>query len=303
MTRTVEDMTSFGSSVNHACAVAASDEHLWELSAAYIAAGIEAGEQVSYFDDGTSDKVLERLLDDGVGLDAPMSRGQFVVVPAEFTRAALMSPLDELEALLDEQIGAALAGGYAGLRVTGQLNHGLQRTNGVSMPDYDDLIDVAVRDKPALALCLYDRTHYPDDVIEMMRATHAVEIESSTIYDDTLLRITATGPGCARIAGEVDHSNRPQVRKLLEDELDKALRSPSAPVDIRLDLSSLRFIDVSGAVGLVHAAEEFPSSHRLVLHGVRPRIGRVLDRCGAPFAAQLVITPHPDLPIPRVAPP
>lgn len=114
------------------------------------------------------------------------------------------------------------------------------------------------------------------------------------IYDDTLLRITSTGPGGARLAGEVDHSNRERIRRLLATTLDHALRSHSGPTDITLDLSSLRFLDVAGAVSLVHAAEEFPSSHRLVLTGVRPRVARVLDRCGAPFAAQLELHSRPD---------
>ena len=76
--------------------------------------------------------------------------------------------------------------------------------------------------------------------------------------------------------------------------LDQALRSHSAPTDIKLDVSSLRFLDVAGAVSVVHAAEEFPSTHRLRLTGVRPRVLRLLDRCGAPFAAQLVVEAHPE---------
>lgn len=300
MARTVEDMASFGASVRHGCAVAVSDEHLWELSSTFITDGIKAGEQVNYFDDGTSDHVLERLLDDGIDLDGPIGSGQFVVVPKEFTRAALLSPLDQLSGILSQTIGTALESGYSGVRMTGQLNHGLTRTNGVTMRDYDELLETALTGQPARALCLYDRAHYPDDVIEHMRTVHRVEIESTTIYDDNLLRITGTGPGSARLAGEVDHSNRPQVRKLLLAELDKALRSPSAVREIRLDVSSLRFVDVAGAVGLVHAAEEFPSSHRLVLDGVRPRVARVLDRCGAPFAAQLVTIPHPERPVPTL---
>jgi len=158
-----------------------------------------------------------------------------------------------------------------------------------------------VAGRPARVLCLYDRAHYPDDVIEDMRRGHRVEIETTTVYDDNLLRITSTGIGSARLAGEVDHSNRPQVRKLLLAELDRALRSPTGPHEIRLDVSSLRFIDVAGAVGLVHAAEEFPSSHKLVLDGVRPLVARVLDRCGAPFASQLMTIPRPDRPIPSTA--
>lgn len=300
MTRSVEDMSSFGSTVRHACAVAVSDEHLWELSSSFISAGIAAGEQVNYFDDGASEHVLERLLDDGADLDRMLGTGQLVVVPDDFTRAALLSPLDQIAGIVEQTVDTALGKGFSGVRMTGQLNYGLSRHNGISLQEYDEALDKALDDRPAKALCLYDRAHYPDDVIEHMRAVHRVEIESATIYDDNLLRITSTGPGCARLAGEVDHSNRPQVRKLLLGELDRALRSPASPHEIRLDVSSLRFTDVAGAVAVVHAAEEFPSSHKLVLEGVRPRVARVLDRCGAPFAGQLIAIARPDREIPRV---
>ncbi|WP_281689223.1 MEDS domain-containing protein [Pseudonocardia thermophila] len=292
-------MASFDSTVRHACAVAVSDEHLWELSSAFLSAGLAAGDQVKYFDDGTSDRVLERMFDDGVDIDASLASGQLEVVPPEATRAAILTPIDVMRGLVDELIEDALAEGYSGVRWTGQLSHALNRPAG--MLDYELMLDAAVAGRPARVLCLYDRAHYPDDVIEDMRRGHRVEIETTTVYDDNLLRITSTGIGSARLAGEVDHSNRPQVRKLLLAELDRALRSPTGPHEIRLDVSSLRFIDVAGAVGLVHAAEEFPSSHKLVLDGVRPRVARVLDRCGAPFASQLMTIPRPDRPIPSTA--
>ena len=40
--------------------------------------------------------------------------------------------------------------------------------------------------------------------------------------------------------------------------LDDALRTDSAPAALDLDLSSLRFLDIAGAVGLVHAARSSP---------------------------------------------
>lgn len=59
-----------------------------------------------------------------------------------------------------------------------------------------------------------------------------------------------------------------------------------------LDLTSLRFCDVATAVSVVHAAEELPSSHRLVLTGIRRRLTRVLERCGATAATQLEVRPR-----------
>ncbi|HXV93402.1 MAG TPA: STAS domain-containing protein, partial [Pseudonocardia sp.] len=165
---------------------------------------------------------------------------------------------------------------------------------GVALWEYDLAFDAAMRERPeARTLCFYDQRHYPADAIQEMRALHRHELSAPAVYDDGLLRITRTGRCRARLAGEIDHSNRPLIATLLEATLDEALRGHDTPDEIELNLASLRFLDVAGAVALVHAAESFPSSHRLVLTGVRPRVQRVLDRCGAPFAAQLAVQPHP----------
>jgi anti-anti-sigma factor len=281
MTTTVEDCRS----VDHAIAVPVSDEQLWQISAEFLAHGLTRGEQVIYFDDGTSKQVLERLADDGVSVAGPLREGRFTIISSD---AGRQSSPDEAARTVRGIIDDALAAGYPAVRITGRLDFAL-RHGGLSVVDYDRFLDKVVRDRPAHVLCLYDRARFPDDVVEAIRGAHRTEVVSPAIYDDGLLRITALGTGAARVAGEVDHSNRPRIRSLLEAALDRALRLPDAPADITLDLASLRFLDVAGAIGLVHAAEEFPSAHRLVLTGVRPRVQRVLDRCGAPFAPQLVV--------------
>jgi anti-anti-sigma factor len=287
-TTTVDDRSAV-----HACAVPGSDEQLWEMTAAFVAAGLTAGEQVVYFDDGTADAVLERLADDRVPVRRPLADGQFTVVGSEETRRSVRSSVPEAAAMLSKNIDQAVAAGYAGFRTTGQLSSALTRTDGIGLADYDPMIDRVIAGRPARVLCFYDRMRFPEADIEKLRALHRVEFEAPALYDDSLLRITRSAPFRTRLAGEVDHSNRPIVHRLVKDALDDALRSHNAPPAIELDLSSLRFLDVAGAVGLVHAAEEFPESHRLALTGVRPAVLRVLDRCGAPFAAQLDVSPHP----------
>ncbi len=76
-TTTVDDLSAV-----HACAVPGSDEQLWEMSARFLGIGLAAGEQVVYFSDGTTDAVLERLVDDRVPVDRPLADGQLVIVGA-----------------------------------------------------------------------------------------------------------------------------------------------------------------------------------------------------------------------------
>jgi anti-anti-sigma regulatory factor len=282
-------------SAAHSCAVPVSDEQLFEMTAAFLADGLAAGERVVYFDDGTADGVLDRLADDRVALDRPLAVGQLTIVSAAVTREALRNPVEEVERLLRTQIDATFREGYPGFRMTHQASSALREAGGVSLAEYDAGLDRVLRSRPrSRALCFYDRTRYPEDVIERMRALHVEELAVPAVYDDGLLRVTRPVPSALRLAGEVDHSNRPILERLVATALDGALRSHSAPPDITLDLASLRFLDVGAAVRLVHAAEAFPSAHRLVLDAVRPRVQRVLDRCGAPFAAQLAVHPRHD---------
>ena len=286
-TTTVDDPSAV-----HACAVPGSDEQLWEMTARFLGDGLAAGERVIYHADGTADAVLERLVDDRVPVDRLLTDGQLTVIDGEGTRAALRRPVREAAAALAATIDDAVDAGYTGLRVTGQLNYGLLRPGGVSLADHDRIVDTVLAGRPGRVLCFYDRRRFPDDTIERMCALHRVEIEAPALYDDGLLRVTRVDRFHHRLAGEVDHSNRPVIARMVAATLDDALRSDDAPAALELDLSSLRFLDIAGAVGLVHAAEEFPEAHRLSLIGVRPGVLRALDRCGAPFAAQLDVTAH-----------
>ena len=279
--------------VDHACVIPDSDEHLWEVTAAWVSDGLDAGDRVVYFEDGTADLVLRRLAEDRTCIRGAVEEGQLVIVPTDATRAALAGSVESIADLLSAQIDETAAQGWPGLRLAGESGPGLMRDGGLDkIVAFEKLADTIFSGHPAAhLLCRYDRRYFDDGAVDAMRAIHDTELVSPAVYDDTLLRITHGGPASVRLAGEVDHSNRLQIRRLIQATLDGALRSHSAPTDITLDLASLRFVDVAGAVGLVHAAEEFPSTHRLVLTGVRPRIARVLDRCGAPFADQLVVVP------------
>lgn len=277
----------------HAFGLPVSDEELWEQTAAFLGEGLAAGEQVVYFENRTAEPVLDRLVDDGVAVRGPLETGQLVVVPTDVVEAMAGATAGHVLATLGGLIDGALED-FPGVRILGEASAGIRTRGGAAMLEYESRFDELVAGRPAQIRCLYDRGRYDEEDIARLRAVHHHELPSPLpLYDDTLLRITTPRPFAARVAGEVDHSNRPWVRRALEAALDDALRSPHSPPVVELDLASLRFLDVGGAAGLVHAAEDFPHTHTLVLSGVRPGVQRVLDRCGAPFTERLRVEPHP----------
>lgn len=278
---------------SHSFALPVSDEDLWEQTAAFLGEGLVAGEQVVYFENRTAEPVLDRLVDDGVAVRGPLETGQLVVVPTEVVQAMAGATAAHVLATLAGLIDGALEN-FPGVRILGEASSGIRTGGGAAMLEYESRFDELVAGRPAQIRCLYDRGRYDDEDIARLRSVHHHELPVPLpLYDDTLLRITTPRPFSARVAGEVDHSNRPWIRRALESALDDSLRSPHSPPVVELDLASLRFLDVAGAAGLVHAAEDFPHTHTLLLSGVRPGVQRVLDRCGAPFSERLRVEPHP----------
>jgi anti-anti-sigma factor len=289
LARTIEDLDH----VTHTCLVPDSTEHSREVAAAWLAGGLSAGERVMYFEDETAEAVLDRLADDRVPVERALTDGQFVLVPTESTRAAVRTPLEGFAEMIVGLIREAEVEGWPGLRMTGETVNAQIGMGLDTVVAYESVVDQVLRQHPtARLLCRFEHRFFDDEAVDAMRAVHDSELRTPTVYDDGLLRVTRTGPAALRLAGEADHSNRPVIRRLLETTLDQALRSPNGASEIVLDLSSLRFVDVSGVVGLVHTAEEFPDSHRLVLTGVRPRLLRALERCGAGAAGRLAVEPR-----------
>jgi anti-anti-sigma factor len=289
---TIDDIDRVG----HTCLVPDSEDHLWEATAAYVAGGIAAGERVVYFEDDTADILLGRLSDDRVPVTGALADGGLIIVPAERTRQVCAYPVVDIVGLMRQQIEEADTAGWTGVRLAGESRDLLPIGGLRKLVEYETAVELLLATHPnAGMLCRFDRRFFDDEAVAAMREIHPTELVTPALYDDTLLRVTGSAATALRFAGEIDLSNRPQVRRLLENALDSALRSPYAATDITIDLTSLRFIDVAGAVELVHAAESFPETHRLVLVGARPAIHRVLDRCGAPFAARLEVVPREEV--------
>jgi len=275
--------------VQHACATPVSDEQLWEMSARFIADGLKLRERVVYFEDDSAEQVLARLADDEVATRGPLRSGQLAIAPATTTRAALSS-VAQLEASLRAAVDESFDLGYRAVRITSQASHGMRISGEVGMRAFDAAAQRVLARYPGVRmLCFYDQRRYQTDSIENLVGLHRYRVCCPAVYDDALLRVTATGPHAVRLAGEIDHSNCGMISRLLAGVLDELLRSDPPSTSATVDLSSLRFLDVGGAAALIHAAEGCPSTHRLVLRGVSPRVTRVLERCGAPFSPQLEV--------------
>ena len=278
---------------DHACAVVDSDEQHWEVAAGYVSAGLVRREKVVYFDgERTAEPLLRRLREADVDVDQAVDTGQLVVLPTEATDGCRESAAEAVRSQVRMSVEDALREGYRAVRLTDEPTPA-GRLPMHRLGELDRMIHEVVRDRPVTMLCQYDRRHWSSTDLHELGELHPVEIVAPALYDDGLLRVTRRAPFSTRVCGEIDFSNRELVRVMIENELERALRATSDSGEVGVHLESLRFADVTSVAEFVQAAEGFPESHRLVLHGVQPSVRRLLDRCGASFSSQLEIRDRP----------
>jgi anti-anti-sigma factor len=97
------------------------------------------------------------------------------------------------------------------------------------------------------------------------------------VFRDKQLVVTRTfRPEGLRLVGSVDASNVDGLATVL----DSSFEADGGQKRIHLDLTRLEFTDVSGIRALVSSAERASGKYRIVLHGLPPLMGRVMNVVG-----------------------
>lgn len=94
-------------------------------------------------------------------------------------------------------------------------------------------------------------------------------------------------PSGLRLVGAIDTFN---VRRV-EDLLIGALNGES-DFDVHIDLSLIEFVDVSGIRAIVAAAQAADGRHRMIIHGLPPQMGKVMEVVGWSDLPAIVVAPE-----------
>ena len=110
------------------------------------------------------------------------------------------------------------------------------------------------------------------------------------VFRDNQLVVTRTiRPAGLRLVGQVDASNV----EGLQNVLDGSIRADGNGHVLHVDLTRLEFSDVSGIRALVSTAERADGKFRMVLHGLPPLMGRVMNVVGWSELPSLDISEDP----------
>ncbi|MCL6640060.1 MAG: MEDS domain-containing protein, partial [Candidatus Rokubacteria bacterium] len=153
----------------------------------YLKQGLARGERCLYVvDDATAAEVAEALRRAGVAVDAEQDRGALTIITKResYLRSGRFDPSAML-AFLDEAVREAVAGGFAGLRVTGEMTWALGPEAGNDrVMEYERSLRHFLPGRPVVAICQYNRARFDPAVIRDTLRAHPVAIVGGEVYDN-----------------------------------------------------------------------------------------------------------------------
>jgi hypothetical protein len=172
----------------HVCAVYDNYDQLMEILFPFIATGLRNHELcVVLGDDALMETVRRRMAREGLDPDRYVVAEQLLFLTAiehyyaesRFNVPRLLRALDDLLQLMASQ-------GFAAARVAGD-NSSLMEHVVHSLGDwvqYEAQINVSMRGKPVVALCLYNQRRTPGHVLTTMLKTHPLVVMDGVIHEN-----------------------------------------------------------------------------------------------------------------------
>jgi anti-anti-sigma factor len=175
--------------------------------------------------------------------------------------------------LLRAYAAQALDGGYRGLRVAADMDWLLPfRPETAQIIDLELQLDRLVAELDVTLVCAYRTSSFDTPAI----------VSALTAHSAPRFWLTAAGPRSWQLSGEIDRQAR--------DTFEAALGAVASFGDCVIDVSGLRFVDVSGMRALADASHTADGGIRL--HGASPGLRRLWDLCGfAQYAPAVRLAP------------
>jgi anti-anti-sigma factor len=270
---------------DHACLTFTDPEERLDLVAEFVASGLQQGERVICFADSVppSNLATELALRE-VAAGAAIERGQLVMRGGQETWLENGSAAAEhMVNLIARELEWADSSGFPGVRVTADMCWAGRPAAAVQeLITFERRAAELFTSGQLTLICQYDRDTFDPVTLALAAETHPKTVAALAYYDTPLLRICRQHrPAGIRIAGEIDYTHA----QPLQQALSEALRLDDT---IHVNLSKLRFIDVTAATMIAKAALTLPSDRAMIVT-CSPEVASVFDLVGAAQAAQMRI--------------
>jgi PAS domain S-box-containing protein len=192
---------------DHICLVYETFAEQMATVTTFLKAGLARGERCVYLvDDRTADAITEALEASGFDVAAEQARGAFQLLTKRdaYLRAGAFDP-QAMVAFLGETEAKALADGYTGLCITGEMTWALGPETGCErLIEYETLLNDYFPGSRSSAICQYNRQRFPATITRDVLRTHPVVVVGDMVCRNLFFEPPAMVLGDDSVAGRVD---------------------------------------------------------------------------------------------------
>jgi anti-anti-sigma factor len=249
----------------HACWSFDRRQEFVDAALEFLADGLRNGERIVYVGSEPVEEQRERLEPLG-GVGAMIDEGALLLIDLTgiYKTGEPLDPLSQM-AVYSAVTDAALADGYAGIRVAAQV------TNLVSEPEtwdahlrWESMADRFMSVRPMSAICGYQRDLVPEQLLAELTAVHPA---SNAPAKTVPFRLFADD-GYMVLSGDVDFVSVKALDRALETACD-------GTEPVVLDLHELGFIDLNGLKVLARHTDRLAAEGSCSVHNVPPAVERL----------------------------
>lgn len=226
----------------HACCRLAHAADRQRLARDFIRDGLRRGHKVVYLHDEDVTDFVSHLAAIDDSMQPAVARGQLDVRSAHTTYTPDgRFDVERMLSTTDSELERALAEGYTGLSLTGEMTWALGDPGAAELLGvYERRLAEGEYDGKLVFLCQYDHGRFPAGTLSTVGAAHDVDVppELAPIGREGVLAagmVHATDT--LRLAGELDYGCSDTVAEVLGTHFHG---------DLRLDLADLSYVDVAG---------------------------------------------------------
>lgn len=181
---------------DHYCGIYRTDDEHRTLIVDFIRHGVERNERMLYIVNIQTAAQLRALLAAAdVDVDSLVEKRQLVIVTAKeaYLEGGQFEP-EKMLTLLREETDAALAAGYAALRVTGEMTWALAGEPGSErLVEYESRLNEFFPDSKCYAVCQYDHRRFDAEMLLDILHTHPNVLFGKDGFDNSRMYFVPPG--------------------------------------------------------------------------------------------------------------